>query len=79
MCQIMFDEYCAARYLGGEEKPLSVRTLQRQRSDGTGPAYIKVGRLVRYRKSDLDAWIEAQRRRSTSDDEISLRTDQRHD
>lgn len=75
MPRILFDEYGAAQYLGGEEKPLSVRTLQRQRSNGSGPAYIKIGRLVRYCKSDLDTWIEAQRRRSTNDDGISLCSD----
>ncbi|MEM1346037.1 MAG: helix-turn-helix domain-containing protein [Pseudomonadota bacterium] len=28
---------------------------------GDGPPYIKLGRSVRYRPSDLDAWIAAQR------------------
>jgi predicted DNA-binding transcriptional regulator AlpA len=26
-----------------------------------GPAFVKVGRLVRYRLEDLDAWLDAQR------------------
>jgi hypothetical protein len=31
----------------------------RYRGDGSGPAYIKVGRSVRYRRSVLDAWMSA--------------------
>lgn len=34
-------------------------TLANHRSQGTGPTYVKIGRLVRYRKSDLDAYIES--------------------
>lgn len=29
----------------------------RYRADGSGPAYIKLERVVRYRKSALDAWM----------------------
>ncbi|MCK9378249.1 MAG: helix-turn-helix domain-containing protein [Syntrophobacterales bacterium] len=57
----------AGRYLGGDEKPLAKKTLDKWRWDGTGPVFIKVGRLIRYRTSDLDAWLAARRRRSTSD------------
>lgn len=32
-------------------------TLSRWRSERCELAYIKVGRVVRYRKSDIDAWI----------------------
>lgn len=43
----------ASRLLG-----YSPHTLQFWRSHGGGPAYIKVnGKLVRYRKSDLEGWI----------------------
>lgn len=38
---------------------LSVRTLQTWRSERFGPAYIRVGRAIRYRLGDLLAWIEA--------------------
>ena len=31
----------------------------RYRGDGSGPAYIKVGRAVRYRRSVLDLWMDA--------------------
>ena len=41
----------AAAYLG-----LSAKTLAMRRCDGTGPKYIKRGRIF-YFKDDLDAWI----------------------
>jgi hypothetical protein len=45
-------------YLGGTDKPLSVLTLADWRTKGIGPAYFRVGRLIRYRQADLDAWLE---------------------
>lgn len=51
----------AAEYLG-----LSVNTLNRWRWDGRGPRYLKLGSAVRYRLSDLDAFIEAAERNHTS-------------
>ena len=36
----------------------AVRTLQQWRYQGRGPVYLKVGRLVWYRKQDLDRWEE---------------------
>ena len=45
------DSKNAALYLGFEEK-----TLAMKRSDGTGPRFIKRGRIF-YFKEDLDAWI----------------------
>jgi hypothetical protein len=51
----------AALYLGLEEK-----TLAMKRSDGTGPRFIKRGRIF-YFKEDLDAWInECKRATSTA-------------
>ena len=45
----------AARYVGASEAALR---LWRRR--GTGPRYYTAGtKLVRYRRVDLDAWIEA--------------------
>ena len=39
--------------------------LQKQRSQGTGPAYIRIGGRkgggIRYRVADLEQWIEANR------------------
>ncbi len=49
------NEQQAARYLG-----VSAGTLRLWRSEGKGPRHFKAGeKLVRYRKSDLDSWIEA--------------------
>ncbi|SHN73529.1 helix-turn-helix transcriptional regulator [Bradyrhizobium erythrophlei] len=45
----------AARFLS-----MSFRTLQAWRSEGKGPPYLKLGRSIRYRMSDLLAWIEKQ-------------------
>jgi len=45
------DSKNASLYLGFEEK-----TLAMKRSDGTGPRFIKRGRIF-YFKEDLDAWI----------------------
>ena len=48
---------------------LSVPTLERMRSLGTGPTFIKLGtgkraRVV-YRRSDIDAWLEGLRFQKT--------------
>lgn len=65
MSNILLNTRDAASYLG-----LSAKSLERWRSDGTGPAFVKAGpgrrAAVRYRKSDLDAWIDAQTFQSTS-------------
>ncbi len=37
---------------------LSKKTLDGYRCDAKGPKFIKLGRLVFYKKSDLDSWIE---------------------
>ncbi len=46
---------------------LSRTTLERFRLTGEGPVYCKLGGAVRYRKVDLDAWLESRRIRSTSE------------
>jgi len=63
----------AADYLGlsraflrqsrrSEKPPEQEPTKQKQRSHHTtGPAYLKIGRAVRYRLPDLDAWLDAHR------------------
>jgi predicted DNA-binding transcriptional regulator AlpA len=45
----------------------SVDTIQKDRLRGFGPPYFKIGRLVRYRPSAVQAWLDAQSRRSTTD------------
>jgi predicted DNA-binding transcriptional regulator AlpA len=46
---------------------MSVPWFQRKRWEGGGPPYTKLGRAVRYKLSDLVAWMEERRRHSTSD------------
>jgi predicted DNA-binding transcriptional regulator AlpA len=41
-------------------------TIEGWRIKGIGPKYIKIGRLVRYRPEDVEEWLEAQSRNSTS-------------
>lgn len=38
------------------------RTLERWRRQGTGPAFVRVGRHVAYRLEDLEAWVGRQTR-----------------
>jgi excisionase family DNA binding protein len=51
----------AAQWLG-----LKASTLNKMRSKGGGPCYAKVGRSVRYRTIDLNAWVNSHVRSSTS-------------
>jgi hypothetical protein len=41
--------------------------LERRRWDGTGILYLKIGRAVRYRKSDVLAYLEGKSRTSTTE------------
>lgn len=53
----------AAAFLG-----LSPSTLAKMRLRGDGPPYSKAGpRVVVYDLADLDAWVVARKRRSTSE------------
>ena len=53
-----------------ERLGLSPKTLERFRSEGGGPAYLKAGpgkrARVRYRLADLEAWLDANRFTSTA-------------
>jgi hypothetical protein len=40
---------------------------ERARWDGSGTPYVKLGRHVRYRAEDVEAWIAGALRTSTSD------------
>lgn len=52
----------AARYLGK-----APNTLERDRVSGLNcPPYVKLGRHVRYRLPDLEAWVAARLRTSTA-------------
>ncbi|MCC0008569.1 MAG: helix-turn-helix domain-containing protein [Hyphomicrobiaceae bacterium] len=52
----------AADYCGS-----SASTFEKLRLYGGGPRYVKLGRRVVYDPTDLDAWLAAHRRASTSD------------
>ena len=52
----------AARFLG-----ISIRTLEKHRTYGTGPVYRKVGGRVLYSIRDLEAWTETGARKCTRD------------
>ena len=58
----LVDTIQAAEYLGN----LKPNTLEIWRNQGRGIPYIKIGRLVRYRLEDLDAYLTKQTRSSTS-------------
>jgi hypothetical protein len=38
----------------------TAKTLEAWRAIGRGPAWVRVGRNVRYRRRDVDAWLAAQ-------------------
>ena len=49
----LLNEVQAAKVLN-----LSTRTLQAWRTKGSGPAFVRAGRAIRYRISDIAAWVE---------------------
>ena len=52
---IAFTSKKAASYLG-----ISEAALRLWRSENRGPRFFRAGeKLIRYRRADLDAWIEA--------------------
>jgi excisionase family DNA binding protein len=51
------DKKFAARYLG-----ISVHKIHRMVLDGSGPRFVKIGPLVRFRPEDLAAFVEANTR-----------------
>lgn len=52
----------AARFLG-----ISIRTLEKHRTYGTGPIYRKIGGRIVYSVDDLQAWTEDGIRKSASE------------
>lgn len=59
---ILLDSRRAAAILGCSE-----RTLERRRVEGNGPRFRKLGGLVRYSLADINAYVEAAGRGSTSE------------
>ena len=61
----ILDTNGAAEYLGFQPQTLAIwRTTGRY-----GLPFLKLGRLVRYRKSDLDKWLASRRRTHTGESE----------
>lgn len=53
----LFNTPQASAYLGGTPSP---NTLAQWRSQGgRGPKFVKLGKLVRYERATLDAWLAA--------------------
>jgi hypothetical protein len=58
----MLDAQAAERLIG-----LRMATLAKMRCMGGGPPFVKAGRRVLYRRSDLIAWLNARRVRNTTE------------
>jgi predicted DNA-binding transcriptional regulator AlpA len=56
MDNILLSNSEAAEFLG-----MSPDTLPRWRWAGIGPAYLKVGRSIKYRRADLEAFLNESR------------------
>lgn len=59
----LLTETQASEYLGN----IPTKTLARWRLEGRHIPFVKCGKAVRYRQTDLDAYIEANLRTSTSE------------
>lgn len=68
----LLDEPAAASYIS-----MSVAYLRADRSRGhvagstPGPAYLRLGRAIRYRRDDLDSWLAARRVDRSSRSQLS--------
>ena len=51
------DEYLTEAELA-ELLRVSTKTVRTWRKEGTGPPALRFGRGVRYRRRDVDAWLE---------------------
>ena len=58
MDERLWTEQEAADYL-----QVAVGTLRRWRAEGSGPPALRVGRNVRYRRSDIDGWLQREQER----------------
>lgn len=58
----LIDQVAMSRLCG-----IKTKTAETWRVRGFGPRYVKVGALVRYRKSDVRAWMESRTVGSTSE------------
>lgn len=60
--RLLSEQAAQPRYLNtrqaSELTGIATVTLERWRVDGEGPPYVKLGRLVKYRRADLDEFME---------------------
>ena len=61
-CDQLWNEGEVANYLG-----LAAKTLRSWRTSRSTLPFLKIGRLVRYRRSDVEAFVNGSIRNSTSD------------
>ena len=61
--RLLKEQAAQPRYLdtrqASELTGIATVTLERWRVDREGPPYVKLGRLVKYRRTDLDDFMEA--------------------
>jgi hypothetical protein len=56
----LMSEPDAARYLLVSQSFLKVSRMKKSKRRHPGPPFVRMGRSVKYRVADLDAWLEAQ-------------------
>ena len=62
MLEQLYNEKETAKLLS-----LSIKTLQRYRYTGGGPIYIKLGKSVRYKESDIEKYVSERTRYITTE------------
>ncbi len=62
MTDELLDTLTVARYAG-----LSPVTLRKWRMTGAGPRFVRLGRAVRYRRAELDAWLSRREFKNTTE------------
>lgn len=62
MLEQLYNEKETAKLLS-----LSVKTLQRYRYTGGGPIYVKLGKSVRYKESDIAKYVSVRTRNITNE------------
>jgi len=67
-----FTEQEAAAYLTAAGVKYSPRTLQKQRITGGGIPFVKFKKRVRYRREDLETWLDSMRLHMSTSDTFGL-------
>jgi len=55
------NELLQERKVVAEYKGLTAAWLRRKRLDHRGPPFLRIGRMIRYRRSDLETWLNERR------------------